>query len=61
MQDTIRETDQATKLVLGFADDLSRRSAEVEAAMAKLFEAAGKRAGVRRFADLSSAPQRKAQ
>jgi methyl-accepting chemotaxis protein len=61
MQDTIRQTDQATKLVLGFADDLSRRSAEVEEAMSKLFEAAAKRSGVRQFADLSSAPQRKAR
>jgi uncharacterized protein YunC (DUF1805 family) len=33
----------------------------VEEAMSKLFEAAAKRPGVRRFADLSNAPQRKAQ
>jgi methyl-accepting chemotaxis protein len=40
MQDTIRRTQDATNLVLGFVGDLSSRSAEIGSAMDALFKAA---------------------
>jgi len=53
MQDSVRHVEQVTNLVLDCSSDLTRRSGEMENAMRKLFDAAAKKAGVRKFTDLS--------
>jgi methyl-accepting chemotaxis protein len=53
VQETIDYTHQATKVVLGFAGDLSARAAEVDQAMDTLFKAAAKSSTVRRLPDLA--------
>jgi methyl-accepting chemotaxis protein len=58
MQDTIRCTQDATNLVLGFADDLSSRSAEIGGAMDTLFKAAAQSSTVKEFANLARPSRR---
>jgi len=53
MQDTIRYTQDAANLVLGFAGDLSSRSAEIGEAMDTLFKAAAQSSTVKELANLA--------
>jgi len=53
VQETIAYTQEATKVVLSFAGDLSVRATEVGQAMDTLFKAAAKSSTVRELADLT--------
>ena len=57
MEETIRCTQDATNVVLGFVGELSTRAAEVGAAMDGLFKAA-QGAGVKEFANLARSSRR---
>jgi methyl-accepting chemotaxis protein len=50
---TIRRTEEATKLVLDFSGDLTRRSKEIGKAMDALFSAAASSLGVKKFSNLA--------
>ncbi len=54
VQDTIRGTREATNLVLGFAGDLSTRTAEISEAMDRLFKNAAQSSTVKELVDLAS-------
>src|SRR5579871_5618 len=51
--DTLRRTQETTKLVLSFSADLSRRSQEIGKAMDTLFAAAASNVGTKQFANLA--------
>ena len=53
VRETIEYTQEATKVVLGFAGDLSARASEVGQAMDTLFKAAANSSTVRGLADLT--------
>ena len=53
VRETIEYTQEATKVVLGFAGDLSARASEVGQAMDPLFKAAANSSTVRGLADLT--------
>jgi methyl-accepting chemotaxis protein len=57
-QDTIRGTQDATKLVLDFVGELSTRAAEISRAMDNLFEAAEQGSAVKEFVNLARASGR---
>lgn len=61
MRATIQRTEEATKFVLNFAGDLTRRSTEIERAMDTLFKAAAERSVPKQFTDLSTELRRKAE
>ncbi|HLL27677.1 MAG TPA: methyl-accepting chemotaxis protein [Xanthobacteraceae bacterium] len=54
VEGTISRTEQTTKLVLNFSDDLSRRSKEIGRAMDALFNAAASNIGVKKFSNLAA-------
>ena len=54
MQDTIRCTQEATGVVLGFVGDLSTRAAEIGEAMDSLFRAAARSSTVKELANLAA-------
>ena len=58
MQDTIRCTQDATNVVLGFAADLSNRSSEIGEAMDTLFKAAAQSLTVKELANLARTSRR---
>ena len=58
MQDTIRCTQDATNVVLGFAADLSNRSSEIGEAMDTLFKAAAQSSTVKELANLARTSRR---
>jgi methyl-accepting chemotaxis protein len=53
VEDTIQRTQDATKLVLNFSGDLSRRSSEIDVAMDTLFSAAARSSSIKKFANLA--------
>jgi methyl-accepting chemotaxis protein len=53
-QDTARRTDEATKMLLSFSTDLSRRSREIGDAMDNLFRAATQSQALKEFANLAT-------
>jgi len=58
MQDTIRCTQEATSVVLGFATDLSARAAELGQAMDTLMQAAARSSSVKELANLAQTSRR---
>jgi methyl-accepting chemotaxis protein len=58
VEDTIWRTEEATKLVLNFSEDLSRRSKQIGDAMDALFNAAASNVGVKKFSNLAAATSR---
>jgi len=58
IQDSAQRTEEATKKLLDFSGDLSKRSREIGDAMDALFEAAARSSTVKEFANLAAAQHR---